>query len=68
MGDITNTILNKRKKDKNHSNRTLGSGHGVDQSLLSGVPHSASSATMSDKPHMTEIEKFDKFKLKKAKK
>ena len=30
------------------------------------APRSASSATMSDKPDMAEIEKFDKSKLKKT--
>uniref|UniRef100_A0A8I3S4J1 Thymosin beta-4-like n=3 Tax=Canidae TaxID=9608 RepID=A0A8I3S4J1_CANLF len=33
---------------------------------LTRVPHSASSATMSDKPDMAGIEKFHKSKLKKT--
>uniref|UniRef100_A0A8C0TJK7 Thymosin beta n=1 Tax=Canis lupus familiaris TaxID=9615 RepID=A0A8C0TJK7_CANLF len=33
---------------------------------LARAPRSASSATMSDKPDMAEIEKFDKSKLKKT--
>ncbi|XP_032276493.1 thymosin beta-4-like [Phoca vitulina] len=32
---------------------------------LARAPRSASSATVSDKPDMAEIEKFDKSKLKK---
>ncbi|XP_039729893.1 toll-like receptor 8 isoform X6 [Pteropus medius] len=35
-------------------------------STLSSLPRAASSATMSDKPDMAEIEKFDKSKLKKT--
>uniref|UniRef100_H0XSH3 Thymosin beta-4 n=1 Tax=Otolemur garnettii TaxID=30611 RepID=H0XSH3_OTOGA len=41
------------KKEKRKRNSTL-------------APRSASSATMSDKPDMAEIEKFDKSKLKKT--
>ncbi|XP_070359316.1 thymosin beta-4 isoform X1 [Equus asinus] len=44
----------------------FGGGYFADPSPLSRAPRSASSATMSDKPDMAEIEKFDKSKLKKT--
>uniref|UniRef100_A0A8C0NEW1 Thymosin beta-4 n=1 Tax=Canis lupus familiaris TaxID=9615 RepID=A0A8C0NEW1_CANLF len=45
--------LSKKKKEKrNH--------------VQKNAPRSASSATMSDKPDMAEIEKFGKLKLKKT--
>ncbi|XP_008569575.1 PREDICTED: thymosin beta-4 [Galeopterus variegatus] len=44
----------------------LGGDHCTDPVPLARVPRSASSATMSDKPDMAEIEKFDKSKLKKT--
>uniref|UniRef100_A0A452SRN5 Thymosin beta-4 n=1 Tax=Ursus americanus TaxID=9643 RepID=A0A452SRN5_URSAM len=41
-------------------------GRSLDLTLLLGFVCAASSATMSDKPDMAEIEKFDKSKLKKT--
>uniref|UniRef100_A0A8D2GR48 Thymosin beta-4 n=1 Tax=Urocitellus parryii TaxID=9999 RepID=A0A8D2GR48_UROPR len=45
---------------------TLGGGHFADQTSVVQASCSASSETMSDKPDMAEIEKFDKSKLKKT--
>uniref|UniRef100_A0A8C8ZLA7 Thymosin beta n=1 Tax=Prolemur simus TaxID=1328070 RepID=A0A8C8ZLA7_PROSS len=39
-------------------------GHCTDWIPLALAPRSTSSATISDKPDMAEIEKFDKLKLK----
>uniref|UniRef100_A0ABI7VWP0 Thymosin beta n=1 Tax=Felis catus TaxID=9685 RepID=A0ABI7VWP0_FELCA len=48
------------------SRPAFGGGHCADRTSLVRAPRSASSATMSDKPDMAEIEKFDKSKLKKT--
>ena len=42
----------------------LRDGHWADRTHLICAPRSASSTTMSDKPDVTEIEKFVKLKLK----
>uniref|UniRef100_A0A8C0LA57 Thymosin beta n=1 Tax=Canis lupus dingo TaxID=286419 RepID=A0A8C0LA57_CANLU len=54
-------------KPDQHVQTTFLSQTGSLSSLqLARAPRSASSATMSDKPDMAEIEKFDKSKLKKT--
>ncbi|XP_076963595.1 thymosin beta-4-like [Callospermophilus lateralis] len=46
--------------------KTLGGSHFADQTSLVHASCSASSETLSDKPDMAEIKKFDKSKLKKT--
>ncbi|XP_047717853.1 thymosin beta-4-like [Prionailurus viverrinus] len=51
---------------ENGLTQAFGGGRCADRTSLTRAPRSVSSATMSDKPDMAEIEKFEKSKLKKT--